>query len=301
MYCKSLMYTNLVFSGGGVKGICFIGALLELEKLGFLKDIKNLAGTSVGSIIATLVALGFTPKEIKNMMLSKEDSKIDFNKIVDSSNIVLDIYHFINHYGVAYGDYIYQALGEVIKIKSNNPDYTFGELYRDRGIELIITATNLNKKNLVYFYHITYPDLPIRKAIRMSTSVPILYMPYIFNNEYYVDGGTLDNYILEVFDGEKPDDIKTRYEGVTNIKTLGFKIISAELNANEINHLYDYAYSFVETFLAENARKDLLKNNLDRTVRIDTPAYPLKKFDLTLEEKKHLIKQGKKGVRAFFV
>jgi NTE family protein len=291
------MYTNLVFSSGGIKGICFIGALIELEKLDLLKNITHFAGTSVGSIIATLIAIGYTPKETKRIMLGE---KIDFDKIADTSNYIVDIYHFINQYGMAYGDYLYQAMGDVIKQKTGNEDYTFGDLYRDKGYNLVITAVNLNRKKLVYFYHETYPDLPIRVAIRMSTSVPFLYIPYIYNNEYYVDGGTLNTYLIEVFDGAAPDDIKTMYDGIPNPKTLGLKIVYPEPESTEINHLYDYAYSFIETFLAENENKNLLASNLSRTIQINTPAYPLKKFDLTLEEKKHLIRQGKKGVRTYF-
>lgn len=294
------MYTNLVFSSGGIKGICFIGALIELEKLGLLKNITQFAGTSVGSIIATLIAIGYNPKEIKRIMLGKEQQTIDFDKIADTSNIIVDIYHFIHHYGMAYGDYLYHAMGEVIKHKTGDENYTFGDLYRDKGFNLIITAVNLNRKKLVYFYHETYPDLPIREAIRMSTSVPFLYIPYIYNNEYYVDGGTLNTYLIEVFDGTQPDTIKTMYDGIPNPKTLGLKIVYPNTESNEINHLYDYAYSFIETFLAENENKNLLESNLSRTIDIETPAYPLRKFDLTLEEKKHLIRQGKKGVRTYF-
>jgi len=291
------MYTNLVFSGGGVKGIGFIGALIELEKLEKLKNIKNLAGTSVGSIIAMLVALGFTPKEIKNLMF--EDKKIDFDKIVDY-HYYLNIYHFINNYGMAYGDYLYIVLGDIIKSKTGNPDYTFQNLYDDKGVKLVITATNLNRKNLIYMYHLTYPLMPIRKAIRMSTSVPFLYMPVIHDDEYYVDGGTLNDYIIEAFDGDRPEDIQTRYNGISNPQTLGFKIVQEESECEQINHLYDYAYSFIESFLAENERKYLLSKNIVRTVLINTPAYPLKKFDLSIEEKKQLITQGELGVREFF-
>ncbi len=284
---------NLVFSGGGAKGISFIGALLELEKMEKL-NFKNLAGTSAGSIVATLLAIGYTPKEMKKIML-----EMDFDSIVDD-NKLLNIYHFITSYGIAYGDYLYKTLGNIIKIKTNNPDYTFEELYKDKNINLVITATNLNKKNLVYLYHKNYPTMPIRQAIRMSTSVPFLFMPVIYNDEYYVDGGTLNDYIIEVFDGLVPDDIQTRYDGVPNPDTLGFKIIQKESSDNKIDHLYDYVYSFIESFLAENERKYLLKENLERTICIETPAYPLQKFNLTIEEKKHLINQGKLAVSLKF-
>jgi NTE family protein len=272
---------NLVFSGGGVKGICFVGAIKELEKLGHL-NVKNLAGTSVGSIVASLIALGFNAKEIKQLMMDK----INFNNIVDHSNVLTDAYHIMNNYGYGYGNYIYDILGEIIKSKTNNENYTFEDLYHDKQVNLIISATNLNQKKLICFNYVTHPKMSIRLAIRMSTSVPFLYMPVIYEGEYYVDGGTLNNYMIDIFDN-------------VNKNTLGLKI-SQPHEIHQINHFYDYAYSFIETFMADNERKELLNVNIDRTVFIETPAYPLSKFDLTMDEKIHLIKQGKKSVRKFF-
>jgi predicted acylesterase/phospholipase RssA len=244
--------------------------------------VKNLAGTSVGSIIASLIALEFNAKEIKQLMINK----INFNNIVDHSNVLMDAYHVMNNYGYGYGNYIYDILGEIIKSKTNDENYTFEDLYKDKQINLIISATNLNQKKLICFNYITHPKMSIRLAIRMSTSVPFLYMPVIYEEEYYVDGGTLNNYMIDVF-----DDV--------NKNTLGLKISQPHV-CHQINHFYDYAYSFIETFMAENERKELLKKNIDRTVFIETPAYPLSKFDLSMYEKIHLIKLGKTSVKQFF-
>ncbi|MHA1397708.1 MAG: patatin-like phospholipase family protein, partial [Candidatus Heimdallarchaeaceae archaeon] len=78
----------LVFEGGGGKGVAYIGALEVMKELGILsyydkeKDnktytrlnsdkIKGVAGTSVGSIIALLLACGYTPEEMKEMLMMK--------------------------------------------------------------------------------------------------------------------------------------------------------------------------------------------------------------------------------------
>ena len=47
---------DLVFEGGGVKGICLVGAYSVLEERGF--EPQNVAGTSAGVIVATLLAAG---------------------------------------------------------------------------------------------------------------------------------------------------------------------------------------------------------------------------------------------------
>ena len=53
-------FTNLVFEGGGVKGIAYIGAMQVLQEKGVLKNIKRVGGTSAGAINATLFALGYS-------------------------------------------------------------------------------------------------------------------------------------------------------------------------------------------------------------------------------------------------
>ena len=55
---------NLVFEGGGVRGVAFTGALLELQQRHQLDSLQRVAGTSVGSIHAALLAVGYTPAEI---------------------------------------------------------------------------------------------------------------------------------------------------------------------------------------------------------------------------------------------
>lgn len=63
-------FRNLVFEGGGIKGIAYAGALMELEKRGILDEIIRVGGTSAGAITATLVALGYKNKEIAHIVMN---------------------------------------------------------------------------------------------------------------------------------------------------------------------------------------------------------------------------------------
>lgn len=73
-------FRNLVFEGGGVKGIAYVGAMKVLEKEGILKNIKRVGGTSAGSINAVLLAAGFSNQEILKIM-----NELDFNDFKDDS------------------------------------------------------------------------------------------------------------------------------------------------------------------------------------------------------------------------
>ena len=69
---------NLVFAGGGFKGIAYIGVLRYLESSGLLEDIKTFSGTSIGALISLLIVLGYTSKELTNLIC-----KLDIDKIKD--------------------------------------------------------------------------------------------------------------------------------------------------------------------------------------------------------------------------
>jgi predicted acylesterase/phospholipase RssA len=57
---------DLVFEGGGVKGIALAGAFSVLEQRGF--ETKNVAGTSGGAVVGSLVAAGYTAKELHDLL-----------------------------------------------------------------------------------------------------------------------------------------------------------------------------------------------------------------------------------------
>ena len=71
-------FKNLVFEGGGVKGIAYGGALEALDKKGVLSNITRVAGTSAGAINATLLALDYSSAEV-----SKIIAETDFKKFGD--------------------------------------------------------------------------------------------------------------------------------------------------------------------------------------------------------------------------
>jgi len=69
-------FHNLIFEGGGVKGIAYVGALQVLEEKGILPGITRVGGTSAGAINAVLLGLNFTPQETLRIL-----NKLDFKKL----------------------------------------------------------------------------------------------------------------------------------------------------------------------------------------------------------------------------
>ena len=58
---------DLVFEGGGLKGIALVGAYSVLEERGYRP--QNIAGTSAGAIVAALLAAGYTAAELRQIIM----------------------------------------------------------------------------------------------------------------------------------------------------------------------------------------------------------------------------------------
>ena len=63
---------EITFSGGGGKGVALPGAVKALEDSGVLKDAKKIAGASVGSMTAAIVAAGITAEDFKTVANAEE-------------------------------------------------------------------------------------------------------------------------------------------------------------------------------------------------------------------------------------
>ncbi|XP_035675831.1 uncharacterized protein LOC118415377 [Branchiostoma floridae] len=201
-------FENLVIEGGGARGVAYVGALRVLESAGILQNIKRVSGVSAGAITATFVALGLSCADVA------EQAGVDLGKILISGGYLQTMVKPVNlyrRYGWETGDGFYTFFGSILEKftrkdgRPGNPDITFKQLYKMSGIELCIVVTNLDQMTEEYCHVKTTPNLPIRKAVRMSMSIPGLFQPvltdYHGNKEFYVDGGVVCNYPLHSFDG----------------------------------------------------------------------------------------------------
>ena len=69
-FSVSSQTVGLVLSGGGAKGAAHIGVIKALEENNV--PIDYVTGTSIGAIIGSLYAIGYTPDEMLELMLSEE-------------------------------------------------------------------------------------------------------------------------------------------------------------------------------------------------------------------------------------
>lgn len=311
-------FRNLVFEGGGIKGVAYGGALNELEQRGVLSSIERVAGTSAGGITATLLAVGYSPKEASDILI---DTK--FNDFADDSfGIVRDIKRFISDFGWHKGDFFRKWIGNLIRNKTRKKSLTFRELKKlGNKLDLYLVATNLSDQvSEILSYEYT-PDMEIRDAARMSMSLPLYFrcVRYGKDRDVMVDGGITWNYPLNIFDNITYLNNSVNGESVSynngdgytfNHETLGFRLDSLkEIGQNkfdwsnvpkDIDNILDYTKALIGFIQTMSNKKHLHKNDWNRTIFIDTLDVSATDFDLSRPKIDELIENGKKSVKNYF-
>ncbi len=205
----SYPWENLTFEGGGAKGYAYIGAIQALEKAGvYPAQIRRVAGTSVGSILAMFAALGATSAEMA------ERVPTDLQQLVldGAGGRVGSAVRAAVARGMHPGQRSFDFLGEVLRDYTGSADVTFRQLLQRCGRELCVPVTNVTRMMTEYCHPKTTPHMPVRVAVRMSMSLPVLLQPVLLAHgaataldvdaaEVYVDGGLLCNNPAHAFDG----------------------------------------------------------------------------------------------------
>ena len=190
------MKIGLCLSGGGVKGAAHIGALKALEEENI--KIDCISGTSSGSIVSSLYAMGYTPNEIYLLFkkFGKEISKVDILKIIKliyglifKRKIIIE--------GLNSGNKLYKIVQEQASKKEIKQ-------IKDIKMPLIIPSVNLYNGEIYLFTslennrkysdeYITLNNIEIGRAVQASCSYPGVFCPVNFKNKKLIDGGVREN------------------------------------------------------------------------------------------------------------
>ncbi len=287
-------FKNLVFEGGGVKGVAYGGALEVLDQNGILDQIEQVAGTSAGAITATMVALGYSAGYIKDKMLN-----LNFKSFEDG-NFFGDLERFRTQFGWYKGEVFLEFMQGEVEGALGSPAATFTDLNNQRQQdstkfrELYVVGTNLSQRVDRVFSYASTPDIAIADAVRISMSYPLFFASRKLDGDVYVDGGVLRNYPLGLFDPQTPDEAHPGlYLRTPNFETLGFHLGKNVLETRAITDLDQYAGNLFEAILA--VQDVALMDNADdvkRTIFINTLGIQTTDFDITEQQKEDLIKKG---------
>lgn len=170
----------LIVAGGGAKAISALGAIHALRRHGRLENLKMVAGTSAGAIVAAGVALGRPPLDICKAFVK------------DVYAPQFDLQNFSKTFGVDSGGHLSRWIDIVL-----DGQYTFESIHKATGIDLVVCATNLNRRKPAYFSAEKTPTVDVATAIRMSCAIPLYFSAVTLNDEVFVDGALCDNFPYE--------------------------------------------------------------------------------------------------------
>lgn len=199
---------NAVFEGGGAKGIAYVGALQAVEEEGIW--FRRVAGASVGSIIAALVASGLSVTQFQHVMREVLGMFEPFQgrKSIMRLRKQNAIFEFVKLR--AHLDELFRSQVDVHQFERADPNspVTFYELFEAIGIELAVMAVDISERREVVFTHKSTPHCQVVDAVLASSSIPGFFPPGRLLVEKsptlklahpIVDGGVWANFPLFVY------------------------------------------------------------------------------------------------------
>lgn len=273
-----------IFGGGGIRGLAYCGAYKALLENNI--NLTGYAGSSIGAVFATLLALKYNYDEIYEIL-----SNTGFEMFIDLN---LDLKKEI---AVSKGNIFYDWIKEKIERKFYQENYKKGQnepvTFFDIKENLIVYSVNLTTMKFMEFSKEKTPDFEIAKAVRASVSMPGLFTPLEYNNNLLVDGDLLKS---------------TPLWRVSNfIKNLDERIIEFRLEDNSsekkinnsleyLNRVYNAISGFATDYIIDLYKE---KDKFDY-IKINTKDISVIDFLISKEKKKMLFETGYNETNSYF-
>ena len=209
---------HLVLEGGAYLGISTLGALSFLEKAKFydIEKIETIYGSSIGAVIGGLLCLKLDWNDLLEYIRDRPWYKI----LKFSPENLFAIPHNKGIFDISFFN---KTFNNLLQSKDLAKDISMKELYEYSNIELHIITTKLNDFSIVDISYKTHPDFNFIQAIYQSSTIPIIFQPKWYESSYYLDGGLLNNYPVDlcIENGGKEDEILgVRYNALKSRNVL---------------------------------------------------------------------------------
>ena len=318
VYGQNTEIKNLIFEGAGIRGLAYAGVVQSLEEYQVLDQVDKVGGTSAGAIIALLIALEYNSEELTAIISDTKFQQFNDGKYF----FVGGISRTVKRYGWYQGEKFTDWIGELISMKTGNADITFGQ-FSDQGYkDLYLTATCLNRQQLVVLSRLSYPNMKVKDAVRISMSIPIYYQAVFVdsvgttyqnpiegkNLDVMVDGGIVGNFPIQIFDEVVLDSLGQKIR-IPNPQTLGIRIDTEsqiaedaktkELATYPINNFQEYVGAFYTIIIESLNRQLLTEDDWKRTISVSAVGIGPNVKKLSNKQKEDLIKSGVEGASAF--
>ena len=299
---------DLVLEGGGSKGIGLVGATCRLQAD---VELKRVAGSSAGALVAALVAAGYEGDQLRDLMFAFPFPEVPQPDLLDRVPLVGPALSVLFERGVYETGFVRDETARLLAARGVE---TFGDLMQDddgsalppeRRSRLVVTATDLTTGELLYLPW-DYPRLGldpttqrVADAVASSVAIPFFFEPTYLTDQagrrhILVDGGVLSNYPITVFD--RTDEAAPRWP------TFGVKIIPRlPEGASSVLPLAGVVpipgvrqlEALVATLVVGRDQTYLSQPCVAaRTLQVDTSAVGIVEFDLSDAQKQELYDNG---------
>ena len=235
---------GLVLSGGGAKGFAYIGLLRVFQEVGL--PIDYVGGSSIGSIIGGLYAIGYHPDTIAKMIRSQNWTNL-LKDITDRRFIAYEEKEYgeksivrlpIKNKKLGLGSSMYQ--GQEINLLLNK---YFSPAYQTYDFRKLQTPFLCMGTNLLNGEGVVLDKGYLPMAVRASMSIPGYFSPTDYMGYFLADGGVVNNYPVKqvkemgaqiIVGGDVQGGLYTR-EQLTSITAIADQITSfSRIEANKI-------------------------------------------------------------------
>lgn len=259
---------GLALSGGGAKGLAHIGVLKVLEEAGIKVDY--IAGTSMGSIVGGLYAIGYTPEQLKKITNEMDWEEV-LSDITPRKSISIDEkdkeYKYITKLpfkGFSVGLPAGVIVGQQLSMKLSELTWRVHHIknFDDFQIPFRCVATDIVNGKSVEFKEGNLAD-----ALRASMSIPSAFAPMEIDGELYVDGGVLKNFPVSTLKDMGADII------------IGVNVAEGLVPKEELNSLISVTMQAVSIQEAPELKK--AKEECDYLIEPNVEGYDASSFGAT--------------------
>jgi NTE family protein len=270
---------NLIFQGGGVKGIAFAGVLSALEEVPAVKNMVSVdavGGVSVGAITAALYAAGYTAKQLKDELDRKPVSSL----LRESApwTPAGTVWRLWRQKGIYSTAAIAEWVEELLARKNVRT-------FQDLKLPCRLLAANITEGR--YEIYTERSTDRVAAAVMKSLSIPLFFTPYVDGAHLFVDGGLLSNYPLWLFAESK-------------LPTVGVKLVGPSWHgATGTSSFFDYLKGLIGTMVDahDKAGRGLPPSFVE--IPIDTGLIGSTDFTLEDVHQSLLFERGKNAIAAY--
>jgi NTE family protein len=315
---KSEMYADLVFEGGGVKGIGLAGAVATLEDRGYKP--QNIAGTSAGAISAALLAAGYSAAELREIIMGLDYRQFQDKAWEDKVPLIERSLSLLLDLGLYEGKYFLGWVRERLEAKGVrtfadlvHPDFADDPRFRSR---LQVVASDVTTHELLILPRDAHklgiePDeLDVALAVRMSMSIPIFFEPVRWENpktgrtHVIVDGGMLSNFPVWLFDCDDGNPPEWPTFGMLLVEPkpsvpVGARLPKPRMEGHGAGAVIDYVKALAQTMMEAHDRLYVEQSSYARTVPIPTLGVGTTEFGLSPERALALYDSGRWAAEKF--